>query len=332
MSGFVYHGALAPLEEAVRKMQGDVQFVTGLLDDGGVKAPVLRKSVILLRHISFALRILFRRTARTYLVREFSNVPLWLVFPLIRHRSKQLFFLVNHNLQWTFGSKSERAAFIGLANKGCRFIFFEQVPSQPLKEYGINHSAFRHLSHPIPGTPVVRKKGGDVECIGIIGQYRREKGLEELLDQLKPLTERYRIVLAIPNVEEFKNESQLSGVDWITLIDTSDFDDYRTTIANCDVIIVNQPEEGYMYRASGLVADAAAAHVPVVARGLPVIGSQVNNPVCIGETFVNPSEIDGCIERVSERLRRGGYDFSRYEEARSVRELTSQLSDILAKV
>jgi glycosyltransferase involved in cell wall biosynthesis len=233
-------------------------------------------------------------------------------------------FLVNHNLQWTVGSRPERMAFAGLVKRGCRFVFFEQLPAHNLVQSGAV------LLHPVPETDYRRASGHGVGTIGVIGQYRPEKGIDELLEQLKPLAGNFRVLLALPNPSVFRKAARHGDADWLSLRDTSGFDAYLQAIAECDVVVLNHPAEGYEHRASGLVADAAAAHVPVAVRNLPMLSSQVQVPVCIGETFGGLSEIPACIERIVHGLGQNKYRFGEYKDARSGRALAERLAEIVA--
>ncbi|MCK5921695.1 MAG: hypothetical protein KAG66_12190, partial [Methylococcales bacterium] len=116
--------------------------------------------------------------------------------------------------------------------------------------------------------------------------------------------------------------------DWFELVDTASAEGYRETIMECDMLLLNHPAGGYEYRASGLVADAATAHVPVVVCNLPMLRHQVSQPVHIGECFNDLSEIPECIGRVSARLANKEYDFETYNQARSAQALARQLDEI----
>lgn len=323
-----YHGALAPLEEVCNFADANVLYVSDLMRTGATKDSVSRKIGIALRHLRFVWTTFRNRRRQGILVRDFSNVPLACVFPLIFWMKDRMLFVVNHNLQWTLGSRLERAAFRCLGCWGCRFVFFEQVPSDLLEKYGIDFSRSLAFPHPVPEAMFKRDRTGGVKVIGVVGQFRPEKGVDELLNQLSPLAANYRIVLALPNIGTFRRQSTFSSADWFELVDSGNSENYLKSIAACDVVLLNHPASGYEHRASGLIADAAAAHVPVVVRDLTVLRSQSQHPVCIGEYFSHLSDIPVCIERVSAKLSRGKYDFETYNSARSAQALAWQLDQI----
>lgn len=327
-SSIDYHGALAPLEVACDLAEADVLCVSNLMRTGATKDSLARKIGIALRHLQFVWTVFTNRRRKLIVVRDFSNIPLACVFPVIHWMAGRMIFVVNHNLQWTLGSRTERAAFLRLGRMGCRFAFFEQVPIDLLKEYGIDPRHSVALPHPVPETRFKRKCTGGVKTIGLVGQFRPEKGLDELLSQLAPLAGKYRIKLALPNLDCFQSLSIHSGSDWFERVDTSSFEQYLQAVAECDVIILNHPADGYEYRASGLIADAAAAQVPVVVRNLPVLCHQVLQPECVGEYFDELSEIDATIARLSARLANGAYDFASYSNGRSASGLAHELDEI----
>lgn len=328
---FNFHGALAPLEEACSLAKDDVQYVSDLMKVDASAIGWVRKATIAKGHLRL-LGIVRKLSSEKYiLIREFSNVPLLGLFPLIRGKRDRLFFLVNHNFQWTIGSRLERIAFRGLGRLGCRFVFFEQVPEPLLEKYRISPDSCFAWPHPVPKTVVKRTRTGALKVVGVIGQFRPEKGIDELLEQLEPLAKTYRIVLALPNLDDFVAKSRFASADWIEQVDTRSANDYLTAIAQCDVVVLNHPTAGYEYRASGLIADAAAAQVPVVVRNLPVLRHQIQQPVSIGECFDTLSDLPDCFQRVSNQLENGSYDFATYNKARSAKELAQKLNQLCAK-
>ncbi len=324
-----YHGALAPLGEACGLATADILYVSDLMRTGTTTDSLARKIGIALRHLQFVWTVFTNRRRKLIVVRDFSNIPLACVFPIIRWMAGRMLFVVNHNLQWTIDRRTERTAFCRLGRMGCRFVFLEQVPTDLLRTYGIDPRYSVALPHPAPETRFKRiPRAGGVKTVGLIGQFRPEKGMDELLSQLAPLAVKYRIRLALPNFDCFRSLSIHSGSDWFDRVDTASFEQYLQVIAECDVIVLNHPACGYEYRASGLIADAAAAQVPVVVRNLPLLRHQVLRPVRVGECFDELSDIAARIERVSDRLANGEYDFASYSNGRTASGLVHELDEI----
>jgi len=320
-----YHGALKPLAEACRLAQSDILLVEGLLRTPQIKGLsagsclniLLRKAAVAVNHVRFIFRVLRLKKNQHMLVQEFSNIPLVLIFPFIRFRRGKLFFVVNHNLQWAGHRTAEKAAFRLLGRTGCRFVFFEQIPEAALRELGVNCKACFSLPHPVPDSGQIRTRSGGIKRIGVIGQFRAEKGIDGLLQCLESLVPGYDVVVGVPNVSEFKKHSKFGSAGWFELHDTGCPDIYQKVLCGCDVMILNYPDAGYAFRASGLIADAAAAHVPAVVRKLPVLESQISNPVRIGESFDELDGLKDALGRADEKLSRGAYPFDEYIRSRS---------------
>ena len=316
-----YHGALAPLQEAAEHTQ--FACVADLMSGGG---GCFRPVLIATRHI----RLLFRgkqfRDARGILVRDFSNIPLAVVYPFLGAWKQQTWWLVNHNLQWTETSKVERTAFRLLGRLGTRFLFFEEIPKDKLRELGLSSEPFAAIPHPVPRSPLQRHRSGGIKTVGIIGEFRPEKKVDELLAALEPLRQRFEVIVALPNRAEFQKQSSFAQADWFKLIDTSGAKAYEEAMVACDVILLNHPPAAYQFRASGLIADAAAARVPVLARETPLLRQQIEHPVPIGRCFQNLRELPEQLEKISTELENDSYDFEAYQKARSTEALTEILT------
>jgi hypothetical protein len=326
-----YHGALAPLREACRISTADILWVEDLLRAPPSCGTLLRKCAVAIRHLYFVPRVWRLKKGQHMLIREFSNVPLALVFLLILPWRKNLFFLVNHNLQWTLACLAEKTAFRLLGRMGCQFVFFEQIPEEPLHRLGINLKKCFSIPHPVPETGRLRVRPGGIKKIGVIGQFRAEKGIDDLLQHLEALSLDYDITVGIPNGAEFKKHSKFAGETWFELKDTSCPDAYRNTLSECDVIVLNHPASGYQFRASGLIADAVATRVPVVIRSLPVLEVQISRPVRIGESFDDLCGLGSSLKRTDEKLRSGAYRFDEYIQARSAAALAGALNTIVGR-
>ena len=172
-----YHKSLRPLEEACR-LAGWACLPVPLT--GG-------KGMILLRHLCLVLKI-YKIRRRRILLREFSTIPLLLVFPLLWPYRTKIFFLIHHNLQWAARSRTERFGMTLLAGMGARWALFETQFFQELKKYHIPDSRNLVLPHPVLSvgqTSLSAQKKEGHPVIGIAGYYRPEKGIDELIGLLK---------------------------------------------------------------------------------------------------------------------------------------------------
>lgn len=329
------HGALRPLQEACRAagllyaddLMAEPQPASGR--GRRASAALLRKVRVACRHARFALRVLHMEAGRNLLSRDFSSIPLAFLFPLLRSRRDRLFFTVNHNLQWALHRPDERAALRRLGRAGCRFVFFEFVPEEGLRRLGLEAANGLAIPHPVAPCLCRRRRAGGIETVGVIGEYRPEKGIDELLGRLVTLS--WRVLLGLPNADEFRARSPFGSHPKLEIIDTSDPDTYRRTVAECDAMVLNYPAGAYRFRASGLIADAAAAHVATVVRRQPVLEQQVTSPVPVGELFDDLNGLEAALKRTDERLRGGGYDFDAYCTARSSQALADRLRKIVRR-
>ncbi len=330
-----YHGALRPLAEACQLARADIQLVDTLLNAPRSAGPMIRKTAVFFQHLRFVLRVWRMRHGQHLLVREFSNVPLALLFPLMIARRRRLLFVVNHNLQWTVNRRIERAAFRCLGKMQCRFVFFEMIPEERLRELGISPQLSVALPHPCGVSPIISSSENDeiIEGltpevapparVGVVGEYRPEKKTDEMLSCLLKIPN-IEIMVGVPNPERFEACSRFSGSDRIRVVDTSSTAVYRRTIAECAVIVLSHPAEAYRFRASGLIADAAACGTAVVAPGLPTIGKQAAG---IGEFFQTLESAPDAVLAAIEKMRAGAYGFAEYRAARSAQQMASILDE-----
>lgn len=320
-----YHGSLSPLKEACRI--AGISYADDLMcpcRSSGPAAVLLRKAGVAYRHFRFAVRVLCTGRNRTVLVREFSNIPLALVFPLLRPFRARLLFVVNHNLQWALNRPLERAAFRRLGRLGCRFVFFEIIPQDGLRRTGVDAQNCFALPHPVPDSGCRRSNPDGILTAGVVGEYRPEKGTDELIRMLLALPLK-KIRICVPNAAVFRRHSPFATHPGVEVVDTASPDIYRQALAACDVIVLNHPSAGYEFRASGLIADAAAAQVPVIVPELPVLAAQISRPVAVGEWFKTPSCLADALMKADQNLRAGRYRFEDYAQARTPAALAERL-------
>lgn len=272
------------------------------------------------QHVDLAARVAAVPPGVPILVREFSTLPLAMLAGRFRPVRERLFLLVNHNLQWAVRSAAERLGLIGLERAGFRFLFFETLDLAPLKRWRFHPG--RHGTLPLPVTgarsgPPTRPAGP--LRVGLAGQYRLEKGMDQALASL--LAEREipcRLRIGIPNPDAFLRSSPLADrrADY-DLVDTGDPAVFRRFLEDCDVIVLNYEESAYAYRPSGLMADAAACGVPVVIPDLPVQREQMRYPGPVGEVKAAGESLWAAVSRAAAGARTGRYDFAAYARARS---------------
>ena len=312
MKSLDYHGVLEVLGVACGLARADVVFIRNPLQGfvlsglfaGGFLSRILWKVGVFFRHIILVFRLWLLARHQKILVREFSNLPLFFVcFGLIPLR-KKLVFTVNHNLQWAVRSRAEGFAFRMLDQLGFCFMFFETLDCDGMRQLGLHPN--RHWVIPLPVTKQ------DVSCsaeipftVGIVGHYRKEKGIDEVLDVLLADDPTFHLILGIPNIGDFVEQSDHGeGAARFELRDTSSSDLYHATLSECDVVLLCYTSDGYRFRASGLMADAAACGSVVLVPDFPILRHQIEYPVAVGQCYSELTQIPSLIFEVSKELER----------------------------
>jgi len=307
-----YHQSLRPLEEACRLARSRWICLPNPLVGWGCEGTLRWKAGVLLRHFVLAFRCWRTESGRQVLVREFSTIPLLMVFPLLWPLRHRMLFFIHHNLQWAVRSPVENLAFRLLTRCGVCWAGFEVSTDVA----GLDLV----LPHPVPHR-VVGEKNPARPVIGVAGYYRPEKGINELLRLLVVHFPDCDIVAGVPN-------PQAVNVPLVRVINTAAERDYRNMLAGCDVLVQNNARDSYFYRASGPVADAAASGTAVVVPDYPLMRHQVLSPVPVGEIFQTLDEMPDAVRRAVDGARAGRkYNFNAYCAARSAQAVADQLDE-----
>ena len=274
---------------------------------------------------------------RHILVREFSTLPLLFISPLLWPLRKKIYFLMHHNLQWAARSRIEDFGLTALNRMGLRWAIFE---TQDFPMFGSERSgrgsaiagqrpegeakfcipSHRNLMLPHPvlkDFSNVRKKSAP-PVIGVVGYYRPEKGMDELLRLLTEKLPDCDIIAGVPNPKAVKISS-------VKILNTASDESYRRMLAQCDVLVQNGARDSYFYRVSGPVADAAACGTAVVVPDFPLLRHQISSPVPVGEVFQCLEKLPEAVRTAVAKARTGEYDFRAYCDARSAQALADQL-------
>jgi glycosyltransferase involved in cell wall biosynthesis len=287
------HRALRPLIEAASHTQARTAVLpVPMLWQGWPWLPgrleVLIKALLFLApHARLAGQIWRRRDHDLIVVREFLTVLLLIVWPLIWPLRRRVYFLINHNLQEAHRRRLERSVLRLLYRTGCRFACFETTAG--CAEIGIVPDAERFLvlPHPLAGAIVTRPAPSSAAepVVGVIGAVRTEKGSEVILQTLLQLREQgrmaVRLVLGCPEAV-VRAAWQCRGFE---VIDTTSRAAYLAALDLCDVVILNYQRERYLYRPSGVAADALSRGAAVVCPDFPLMRLQLSAPATVGAVF-----------------------------------------------
>ena len=235
-------------------------------------------------HLRLVGQLWRHRQADLILVREFLTALVFVVWPLIWPLRRRVYFLVNHNLQEAHRRAFERTILRLLARTGFRFACLETTAG--FAELGIAPEPVLVLPHPLAGlAPAKAEEGSDEPMVGVIGAMRAEKGSEEILAALARLRAegrlKARLLLGCPEAD-VRAVWRARGFE---VIDTGGDAAYRAALARCDVVVLNYRRDRYLYRASGVAADALARRTAVVCPDFPLMRQQLSVPAKVGAVF-----------------------------------------------
>jgi hypothetical protein len=287
------HRALWPLIEAAEQTHAKTTVLpVPMLWQGSQWLPgrleLLCKALLfLVPHARLVGQLWRRREYDLIVVREFLTALLLVVWPLIWPLRRRVYFLINHNLQEAHRRRLERSVLRLLYRTGCRFACFETTAG--CAEIGIVPDAERFLvlPHPLAGAIVSRPATPPTgePVVGVIGAMRAEKGSEAILPALLQLREEgrlpVRLVLGCPDADA-RATWQCRGFE---VIDTSSRAAYLAALDLCDVVVLNYQRDRYLYRPSGVAADALSRGAAVVCPDFPLMRLQLSAPAAVGAVF-----------------------------------------------
>ena len=135
-----YHRSMEPLKAACDRARSGWVCLPVPLTSG--------KAIILLRHGMLIFKV-WKNRRRRILVREFSILPLLVIFPLLWPLRKKVWFVVHHNLQWAVRNPLQRFGLRCLALMGAQWALLETQDFQGLEKFKIPSSRNLVLPHPV---------------------------------------------------------------------------------------------------------------------------------------------------------------------------------------
>ncbi len=154
---------------------------------------------------------------------------------------------------------------------------------------------FLILPHPLAGAIVSRPPTPSGEpVVGVIGAVRSEKGSEAMLEALVQLRRDgrlpVRLVLGCPEAD-VRALWQSRGYE---VIDTDSRAAYLAALDLCDVVILNYQRERYLYRPSGVAADALSRGAAVVCPDFPLMRLQITRPQAVPAAYAHRHPAEQC--------------------------------------
>lgn len=236
-----------------------------------------------------------------FIIQDFLNIPLILVWPFIFSVRRKLLFVVNHNVQRCEQSLLEYMCFKALTFFGCRFLLLEFQNEQ--LNMPLLRGATQHLTLPflITQTNVAsNSKQKEMKVIGVIGYQRKEKKVDDLLEHVDKITIKLnaKFVVGTPNLAILKTIKNPN----CELIDTTNFKDYMRAIKTCDIVVFNYDSYDYYWRHSGIIAECVAEGKYVICPSFPLLRSQINWPQPVGMCFENIVQLEETLEAAMKNI------------------------------
>jgi hypothetical protein len=215
--------------------------------------------------------------------------------------TKNVYLQNHHNIQQACVNPGMKFLLKVYTWLGYRYIVNETASI--LKNIGYSEQQIsQYISLPFPVIPEATKKILELEetpkKVGIVGQIRKGKQIEETLNLLINLQDKlnYTLVVGTNNLS-FSEEINLEKVK---LFNTDNREDYLAVLAACDVIVLNYEQEKYYYRCSGVAADAIGVHTYVICPDYPLMQSQILSPSPVGLVYHHETELESILQQVLE--------------------------------
>ncbi len=302
------------------------------------RAPFFPKTIISIierilsvaTHYRLILSVMKNRKKDMIIIREFSNIPMLLVWPFLTLLNNEIYCLVNHNIQLATRNRFEKFAIKTLSRLNCKFLCLEGVDGT--EESGIIPNGSNILTLPFPIKSLNRNitRVNNNKLIGIVGRFRKEKGVDELLNVLhRARTNKaldVDILLGCPDKEYLK----LWNIDGIRTIDTTTSTMYKKAMDSCDIIIFNYDIESYYFRHSGVISDAISDGKIVVCPNYPLLKKQITIPEIVGFTFDQISELPTAVISALELAEKGAHaSFQAHYNLRNPKKVANLLNLII---
>lgn len=301
------------LNQAAEFSKYDIFVITGneptLFPD--LKNSLLRKILkipqLIICHVELGQKILKNRTRDAIILHGFSTE--FLIFTCIYSLfwTKNVYLLTHHNIQQAFQSSINRMMFKMYHSLGYKFIVNEG--SLTLKNLGFSEQESNQnisLLHPVVKVDSSAILNSNQEIylknnefkkkkIGLVGKIRQEKQSGKTLNFLLKLQEEldFLLIIGTDNLSSFDNINS----DNVKLFDTSTRDNYLSVLALCDIIVLNYEKSKYLYRCSGVAADAIGVRTYVVCPNFPMMSNQINYPAKVGILYNSESDLEVTIQQ-----------------------------------
>jgi hypothetical protein len=225
------------------------------------------------------------RRGGVVVAREFWNIPLLVVSPLLFPFRRRIYFNVNHNLRSL--PHQFPPSIVLLSRLGFRFILFDGRLAAATFCLAVR----KQFSTPLFPISI---EGASAELppghfdtswvVGVVGDFRLEKGSkEEVIEIISRIG-------AIPGVNvtiglrEPGLAVERAGLV-AQVVGTRSREEYVAFLQSIDILILFARQDRYYCRHSGTIMDAIACYATPVVPNFPVLASQISHPVRVGLTY-----------------------------------------------
>jgi glycosyltransferase involved in cell wall biosynthesis len=293
---------------------------------------ILKLLALIISHISMGWQIHQNRHRDAQIVYGFSTEVWLFAWVASLFWTKNVYLQNHHNIQQACENPLMRWLL-----KLYDFLNYKYVVNETtsaLKDLGYSEEKIsKHISLITPIIPETAKNlFPDVEIpknkVGIVGQIRKGKQVEETIKLLLNLQDKLDFLLVV-GTDDF---SALEGMNLarVKLVNTAARDDYMAVIASCDVIILNYEKAKYYYRCSGVAMDAIAVRTYVICPNFPLMNHQLIYPSQVGLLYNHQTELETVLKQAFQLLpAKENPAFDQQYQARSIAKIAEFLDQVV---
>ena len=295
-------------------------------------------------YIIFALHIskifLFNKNQKV-LVREFSTLYLFLLFPLVFIGRKKFIYVVNHNLQLAQNSFLQKIILKFLYRIGTRFLLFESsYGMHTIRKITNNHQeiiAPLFVSKEINisseyDTKLIKTinefKSKNNILISIPGRPSYSKGSFKLLKYLINFIEvnansKFRFLVPNSLYKLINLNNYIKEYFFCPPDDSQKY--YHQIISLSDLALFNYEYKYYYFRHSGVVLDCLSNKTAVICPNFPLLNNMINYPVNVGKTFDELNKLEYILKNDISHAWLQSIDWKTYLEERNIKKIAKKI-------
>lgn len=295
-----------------------------------------KRAIPALNHLLMAPRLLAARSSGgLVLVREFDNLWILLLLPLLLTMRSRTLLNINQNFSPPLG-RGLRARSLGLLVRlGFNFLWLDGEVAR--RDIAQAYPGIRLITAPFPvaaGARATRTpwRGDRPFVVGFVGYFRAEKGgVARVVEAAEAVAGAHGVQVRIGfwNDAQRATAAAAAGAG-IELVNTYEPAQYHRFLSGCDAVVILAERSGYYYRHSGILMDCINHGVIPVCPRYPVFQSIVNRPEKVGAVYGDLAELRTAVESVMRDHARLCAGFARYVALRSARNVTLAIERCMA--